>query len=178
MSVRVIVPPQPIVELAEAKEFLRVDHEDDDTMISSLIVAAQSEFDGPNGWLGRAVGAQTLEATFDGFCRRMPLPYPEAIEILSVSYRGCDGVPHTADSALYELDEGDVLLKSGGSWPSVPFGTSGVTVRYTAATVSDVPALERMRLAIKIHVRAHYDHEESTWRFTFDALLSSLQKFR
>ena len=177
MSVRVIVPPQPIVSLADAKAFLRVDHQDDDTMITDLIMAAQSEFDGPNGRLGRAAGAQTLEATFGRFCRFMPLPYPELTGILAVTYRVPDESQLTADPALYELAEDGIRLKSGASWPSAASICDAVKVRYTAATVKDQPALERMRLAVKIHVRASYDHEDGAWRSTFDALLSSLRKF-
>jgi len=177
MPVRVISSPEPVVTLDDAKAFLRVDHADDNEMIDDLIVAAQSEIDGPLGWLGRAIGLQTLEATFDSFHSWMPLPYPDLKEIVSVFYINTAGASATASAALYEIVGNAIRLKSGATWPAVTFGCDSVRVQYKASTELDEAALERMKLAIKMHVRGHYDREGDAWRGAFDALLSSLRKF-
>ncbi|MGY2732807.1 head-tail connector protein [Sphingomonas sp. UYP23] len=67
MQVVVVTPPSPFVDLDLAKQHLRVDGSDDDSLISLYIAAAQSMIDGPGGWLGRAIGVQTLELRLDGF---------------------------------------------------------------------------------------------------------------
>ncbi|APX83811.1 hypothetical protein BV511_03145 [Methylorubrum extorquens] len=64
MSVVVVTPPQEIVSLDEAKRHLRVEHAGDDAYIESLVAVATGWLDGPDGWLGRALGEQVLEAAF------------------------------------------------------------------------------------------------------------------
>lgn len=177
MPVRVIVPPEPLIDVADAKAFLRVDHADDDDLIEELIVAAQSEVDGPHGQLGRAIGLQTLEATFSGFAHWMPLPYPDLNEVVSVSYTSPAGSSETASGALYEIAGEGIRLKDGAAWPAAAYGCDAVRVQYKASTELDTAAVERVKLAIKLHVRGHYDREGDAWRGAFDSLLSSLRKF-
>lgn len=64
MSVTVVTPPAPIVALDDAKAHLRVDHADEDALIGALVETATAWLDGPDGWLGRALGEQVLETTF------------------------------------------------------------------------------------------------------------------
>ena len=113
MSVVVITAPDPIIDLDLAKQHLKVTSDDDDMLIELYIDAAQSAIDGPRGWLGRCIGAQTLEFRLDGFttpiwgwgfndgglfwgsdpsaCNgggtsgRIALPYPDLIEV-SISH--------------------------------------------------------------------------------------------
>lgn len=85
MPAVVVTPPEPIVTLAQAKQHLRVDDGPDDEYIEDLIAVATGWLDGPDGWLGRALGLQTIEVTM-GAClwvadRR--LPYPPLVEIVS-----------------------------------------------------------------------------------------------
>lgn len=91
MSVRVVVPAVSIVSLAEAKIHLRVEHDDDNGYIETLIAAAQGWIDGPAGWLGRSVGVQTLEVVDEHpTCPIVRLPYPPIIEVLEASAGGAD----------------------------------------------------------------------------------------
>jgi uncharacterized phiE125 gp8 family phage protein len=87
MTVIVIEPPSPVVSVAEAKQNLRVDHAEDDSLIEGLIAAATGWLDGPDGWLGRALGGQVLEWQIDAWpCRGYTLPYPPEVEVISVTY--------------------------------------------------------------------------------------------
>ncbi len=58
---RVIDPPAPLVTLERVKAHLRVDGAEEDDLIAVYIAAAQATIDGPGGWLGRALGRQTIE---------------------------------------------------------------------------------------------------------------------
>lgn len=70
MHITVITPPEPVITLEEAKTHLRLDDDDNDIYVSGLIEAATAWLDGPDGWLGRALGVQTLEGVF-------PVYYPQ-----------------------------------------------------------------------------------------------------
>lgn len=85
MRVTVITPPEPIVSLVEAKRHLRVEHNSDDAYIESLIAVATAWLDAPDGWLGRALGEQTLEAAFPARCipATRDMPYQPFLSLVS-----------------------------------------------------------------------------------------------
>ncbi|MHB2265665.1 hypothetical protein [Aliihoeflea sp. PC F10.4] len=82
MSTRIIEPPTPIVTPAD----IPGDHAADDAFITLLIGGVQSEIDGARGWLGRALGVQTIELTGD--CMPDRLPFQPIIEVISVTVDG------------------------------------------------------------------------------------------
>lgn len=85
MHALVVTPPQPIVSLVQAKQHLRVEHGHDDEYIADLVAVATSWLDAPDGWLGRALGLQTLEVVVPACLwpgdRR--LPFPPLVEMVS-----------------------------------------------------------------------------------------------
>lgn len=101
MSVRVIVPPEPIVTPAD----IPGEHGADDAFVTSLIAAAQEDIDGPTGWLGRALGVQTLE--YRGDCLPDRLPFRPIIYVEAVTSGG-DAV----DLAVWR-DDGALTWSSG-----------------------------------------------------------------
>lgn len=97
-TVIVIDPPSPVVSVEEARRHLRIDHDDDDATIEALVASATAWIDGPDGWLGRALGGQILE--WQGRCwpcRDFALPYPPLVEVLSVTYVDPAGVTQPWD---------------------------------------------------------------------------------
>lgn len=97
--VRVIVAPAPIV----TPDLVPGGHAGDDAAVTRLIASVQEQIDGPGGWLGRALGPQTLELTRPCFSRTMRLPYLPIIDVLSVKWLDADGVEQTVDDVDYRL---------------------------------------------------------------------------
>lgn len=84
MRAIVVTPPEAIVSVAQAKKHLRVEHDDDDGYITDLVAVATSWLDAPDGWLGRALGLQTLEVAVPACLwsgdRRLPFPPLVSVE--------------------------------------------------------------------------------------------------
>lgn len=59
----VIAGPAAAVSSAEAKASQVFAADDDDNYVNLLLSVAQAQIDGWTGWLGRAIGIQTLEVT-------------------------------------------------------------------------------------------------------------------
>lgn len=80
MLVRKTPPTDALVSLDEIKKHLRVDFEDDDSLIQSLLDAAMSHLDGPRGVLGRCIQEQVWTWTVADLQQplRLPIPYVTA----------------------------------------------------------------------------------------------------
>lgn len=137
MRVFVVEPPAPVVTWEEADRHLQLDGDvSQQALVEGFIAAATGHIDGPDGWLGRAIGVQTLEARFDLFeCGRHAarLPYPPALELVSVQYRGADDV--LRDGAVIDFELlGEVLVPAGMSfpWEGGSLRREAVRVRYRA----------------------------------------------
>ncbi len=75
LRVELVTPPSDaVVSLSEAKEHLRISHDDEDGLIAGLIDAATVYLDGLDGVLGRALGPQTWLAVFTEGSRTDCLP--------------------------------------------------------------------------------------------------------
>lgn len=144
MTVVVIDVPEPIVTWAEADAHLRLDGDTTERpYVEALIAAAQQWIDGPGGWLGRAVGQQTLE--WSGDCLPCRLPYAPVRSLLSVTVNG-DAVAGGSVTA-----DGRLTLPNGGS-------RGPVVVRYAAGyEVTPAP----IKQAILLLIGQWYMHREN-----------------
>ena len=154
------------VTLTEMKAHLRVDIDDEDDLITSLIVTARSAIE-------HRTRRQMITAVWDlslpGFpsCGRIELPFSNLQSVMSIAYADINGDTQTLDTAYYRVltdsDPGFVQRAPSVSWPTVEYGNAApVTVRYTAGygdTADDVP--EGVRHAIKLLVGHYYWHRES-----------------
>jgi len=116
MTLRVIVPPQPIVAPGD----IPGSHAADDQRVAAMIAAATAEIDGPDGWVGRAFGAQTLELSGWFGCKRIALPCRPIIEIESIVTEDYDGDSLTIDPDDYRLDGDELVIASRASWTGRP----------------------------------------------------------
>lgn len=159
MSLVLISPPtQDVVTLAEAKEHLRVDANDDDTLIGRLIGQVVASLDpASGGTLGRALRPQTWELRLAEFplCP-IRLPFPPAIEIESIKYDAADGAEQTVAGSDYRLiGQGAfqpvrLSLSYGASWPAARYSEEAVRIRFVAGYDADDEGGDRLPTAIKV----------------------------
>lgn len=162
-AVAVIIPPQPLFDAAEAKRHLRVDDDDnlEDSEIEGFVAAATGLIDGPaGGWLGRALGRQTLELRMPGFpCDgRLCLPFVPIAQMVSVTYDNEAGSPQTLDPAAYALYGNHLMLTPGQTWPATAFNPESARFRYLAG-YETVPA--PILAAVKLMLGDLYRNRDS-----------------
>lgn len=163
MTVTVFDQPYPLVDLESAKVALGEYSDDRNVLISGLILAAQGEMDGPNGWLGMCVARQGLEYVVDDFSETIALPFGPVIEPVEVYYRDVDGAERVLPSSDYSVSaQGELRLASGARWPSVSSIVDAVRIRYYAGIADTFdPRIEMLKTAILMHVRMTLDGVEA-----------------
>jgi uncharacterized phiE125 gp8 family phage protein len=168
-------PTVTAVSLADAKAYLRVEHNDEDVVIAALIAAAERNIDGRDGWLNRALVSQTWELRLAGFDRcEIPIPLPPLIELVSAQYYDADNVLQTLSADVYELagvgglGKARLVLKHGQRWPETYPRAEAALIRFRAGYVDtmqspasgEVPA--PIVAAIKRMVATLYDNRDET----------------
>src|SRR5690606_9438636 len=101
--VRVTPPAIQPVTLAEAKLHLRVDHDDEDALISNLIQAATGHLDGWTGILGHCLVEQVWRQDHDRFARELVIPLGPVLSVQTVTWRDPAGLLNTVPSTAYDL---------------------------------------------------------------------------
>lgn len=160
-------PNVPVVSLAEAKQQLRLDAEDEDDLIEAYAWAVNDLLDARWGELGRALTTQTWRLTMNGFpTDRIVLPFPPVQSVASITYYDLDNASQTAATSLYRLtatdEEAWVDLTNGSSWPSTYDRADAVSVTFVAGygdAVKDIP--EGIRMAAKLMLSHFYENRVS-----------------
>ncbi|WP_353641326.1 head-tail connector protein [Mesorhizobium sp. WSM2239] len=171
---RTSAPDAKPVSLEEAKAHCRVDHNDDDSVISALIDAAVAYLDGWAGVLGRCIINQGWSVSLCDWpnCGVIRLPFPD-VSAATVKYFDTDNVERTVSASLFERleDERGAFIKFRDDFttPTVFDDRSdGVRVEFTAGygqAASDVPAA--LRAAVLLTIAHWYERREAA---TADAL--------
>lgn len=141
MGLTLITPPtQYPVTLAEAKRQVRVRHDDEDALITSLIAAATAHIEST---LDLSLMTQTWALTLDAFSDAIELFRGPVQDIVSVQYSDEDGLTQTVSVDDYTADllgrRYWVVLNSDTSWPDILDAVNAVTVTYTAG-FDELPA--------------------------------------
>lgn len=178
-----VTPPAELpVSLDEAKEVLRVTHDEQDTMIVDLIKAATDHLDGYGGLLGRCIITQTWSQLADAW-DAFRLPFPD-VSALSISYRNATGDAVVVPTSDYRLVHWHpALAVSWGSAWSAPQlhanGHAAITLTMTCGYggPEDVPA--DIKQAIKVHVKAEYDGlPAEAWKPVYDSYIGKRRAAR
>lgn len=169
-TLRVATPPtvEP-VSLAEAKRHCRVDTDDDNGYIATLITAAREWVE---RYLDRAVITQQLVMTMESLGEVIDLPRPpmavgDAYTSVSVVYTAPGGGTATLSSAAYRVSRyetpGEITPVYGTSFPANLKDENAVTVTWWAGYGEDgskVPAA--IRHAILMLVSHWYETRGAT----------------
>lgn len=197
VPVRTVAPATAVVSTAEAKAHLRVDHNDDNTLIDALVQAATDRLDGYNGILGRALVTQTWRADFSGFALSwcywdatryygnvVRLPLGPVQTISSIKYWDTDNADQTVAVTNYALITDAtgpiVVLNQGYSWPSTYNRFDAVRVTFVAGYGAASAVPEAIKAAIKLHVEQLYqplsDAERQQNQAAYDALIAQYRR--
>jgi uncharacterized phiE125 gp8 family phage protein len=169
-NVEATSPAVEPVTLSEAKAHMRVTHTDEDTLITSLIVAARNYVE---GLANRPLVNRTYTLKLDRFPfgYEIILPAGKASAVSSISYGDRSGTTEVLSAGSYTL-EGQRLPSSIvinpniiSGWPSTRFypGIPSVTIGYTAgygAAASAIP--QALRQAVLMSVAYWYDIARET----------------
>ena len=161
MSLKLVTAPeQEPITLTEAKDHLRVDTEDDDSVISGLILAARQWAE---EYTGRQLATATLDWFIDGFCQQFSVPLPPLQSVTSIKYLDTAGVEQTLSASTYRVDAvsepGRVALDYGKAWPCTYPVINAVTVRFMAGYAA-VP--EPIRQALLLLIGELYDQRQES----------------
>ena len=182
------------VATSDQKSFMRVDFNDDDTLIGELIKSAQNLVE---AYMNRAITTQTLSLFLD----RLPfysdlklqegiftapdleynsnfivLPKPPAVSVSHVKYYDNDDNASTFASSNYYVDtisdQARVVLKTGSSWPTVSEtrNANAYEIKYVAGYggAGDVP--EPIVQAIKLLTTHLYENREAVTSLSVNAI--------
>lgn len=164
MTLRLITAPttQPVT-LAEAKAHLRVELDDDDTLITAMIITATQAAEHATG---RVLMLQTWEAGFDAFSDPLVLTRVPVQSVTSLTYVDAVGTLQTLSADLYQLTKDDfgfarITPVYGTSWPALRGDVDGVKVRYVAGYTSanDVP--QAIKSWMLLHCGSQHANRES-----------------
>lgn len=116
-------PQKEPVSLAEAKAHLRLEDNEEDALVQSLIVAARKYLDGYTGYLGHCLITQTWRLDIPEFpLRGIKLPLTPLQSVESIEYYDTEDVQQTVSTDVYEVvtdeaSKGVVHLLGDQSWP-------------------------------------------------------------
>ena len=164
-------PNADLVATAIMKNFLRVDADDENALIDSLVDAATAHLDGPNGILGRALITQVWNLSLDRFpvysatnpWEAISIPLPPLQSVQSITHVDTAGATQTLASSVYTVDiasqPGRVYPAYNQEWPEVRDIPNAVTIQFTAGygdAASNVP--DTIITAVKQMVAHWFDN--------------------
>lgn len=140
------------ITLEEAKAHLRVVGDDEDDLITGLIVAAREMAEGR---LNRTITQRTRTEVFASWRHDLVLSKPPIVSVDAVTYADDAGEVQTLDADLYHaavyLEPAVVELAPGFQPPALHFRQHPIAVTYTAGyPEGDVPRAIRQWMLLAI----------------------------
>lgn len=190
---RIVAPTVRPLELDAAKLHLRVEHNEHDELIDSLIDAAIGHVDGQNGWLRHALEVQTWELRLDCFPPCIEVPLPPLVSVDEVAYLDRDGALTTLAADQYQVEPSSgvkwamIAPAHGRSWPSTYAVRGAVRVVFTCGypRLSDdsppepLPGVPpELVTALKFQVEVYYGRDPTRAQLLQETADRFAQRFR
>lgn len=167
MKVSIVTQPteEPLT-LDEAKHHLRIDTEDDDSLILSLTKASREYTETVTG---RKLITQTWKYYLDDWPEDknyIALPFPPLSSVTHLKYTDYNSVQVTVSTSSYDFDTvsepGRIVLAHGECWPGATLHpTNPIEIQFVCGygTPDDIP--ESLKPAMKIDLSDMYEQRES-----------------
>lgn len=180
LNPKFVLKTAPTVEpvtLTEIKDFLRIDHDDEDTLLSSLIVAARNYAE---DYQNRPLITQTWHLWLEDFPPHdcMPIRLKANLQsVTSVKYYPDGGSETVFASASYIADVADyvgkIVLNDDYQWPSEDLqAANGVCIEFVCGyPIKDVGLAsedyagnvpEMTKTALKLWIAHHFENREGS----------------
>jgi uncharacterized phiE125 gp8 family phage protein len=164
--VRVTAPAALPISVAEAKEQMRVEGNDDDTIIERLVNAAVAFVD-VQGVLGRAMITQTWGEWLAPNPSTVMLSLGPVQSVSAIKYYDIDGVLQTATLADFNVfgtpNRITITPKTGKAWPITQTRDDAIKIEYVigyGSTSASVP--QTVRHGLMMLVAHWYENRETT----------------
>jgi hypothetical protein len=191
-------PDDEPVSLSEAKEYLRIDDQVDDTLVRSLILTATEWAENQTA---RSLINRTLKLSIDGiqeieesltegmttapfkqfYQNYIEIPFAPLQSVTHIKYFSDTDVESTWATSNYYVDTvrepARVVLRDGGTYPTDLRNANGIEVTFVAGygeNPTDVP--EAIRVAILQYITFLYEHRGDFERFPPPKLPSVLNQ--
>jgi uncharacterized phiE125 gp8 family phage protein len=164
--VRVTAPAALPISVAEAKAQMRVEGNDDDTIIERLVNAAVAFVD-VQGVLGRAMITQTWGEWLAPNPSTVMLSLGPVQSVSAIKYYDIDGVLQTATLADFNVfgtpNRITITPKTGKAWPVTQTRDDAIKIEYVigyGASSTSVP--QTVRHGLMMLVAHWYENRETT----------------
>ena len=166
----------PAVTLAEAKLHLRVEVDDDDALISSLVAAATLAAEHlmnraimPQKWLFTSdmFGTNFSQQYPGSYDSKIPLNKPTVTGVDSVKYvDSATGILTTLDPSIYQVVKASdysasIVPAFGKAWPTPRNQPESVQVIFSCGYADAASVPDPIKIWIKLQVGAMYENRES-----------------
>jgi uncharacterized phiE125 gp8 family phage protein len=160
MAVTLLATIEPI-SLAEAKAWLLIDYDDQDSEIESLIKAARLKIEKR---CGISIAMKQYAEKLSGFSDKIELSNPPVISVDSIKYLDADGAEQTVDVADYVLMQDDYVpyIFPASAWPTdIADRPDAVRITYTTGIdIEDSPpdeVPEDLKQAMRLMIGENFE---------------------
>lgn len=155
----------PVLSVADLRDHLNIDFNDDDQYIESLISAATDRLDGIRSPLNVALVSQTWRQDFDRFSAIMRLPLGPVSAITEVGYLDASHDAQVVDNSNYYLLTDQVgpyvEFDDDFSFPTISTRSAAVSIKFVAGFGAAAAVPETYKHMIKMTVAHWYEHREA-----------------
>lgn len=158
--VQLVAPTTEPVTLDAAKEHLRVEYDNENSLIDALIATARQRVEKD---IGAVLVSQQWTLSLDRWgAQCIDVPLPPLVTVDAVRYVDSDGVTQVLDPSSYRVDikhtPGRLTPAYGTSWPAVRSVTGAIEIDFTAGYSTIPPPIKH---AILLYLATLYENRET-----------------